>query len=89
MSVVIILSVGDSTTHLHGGATATTQEEYLAADIGIMNGLDLPLLLPQCHHMIKALGEQPCLHPLHVSSSMLTTTTAITSTALGDMQTTV
>jgi hypothetical protein len=82
--VIIVLDVGDSAMHLHSGATATTQEEDLAAGTGMANGLGLPLLLPRCHHMIKALGEQPCLHPQHASSSMLTTTAAITSAVLGD-----
>jgi hypothetical protein len=71
-------------TRLHGRTTATTYEKDLATGTGIANIIGLPLLLPRCRHMINALGEQPYLLPLHLSSSTLMMTSAITSTALGD-----
>jgi hypothetical protein len=48
--VVFVLSMGDSAMHLHG-ATPSAEEEDLAVDTGMVDDLDLMLLLPIYHHV--------------------------------------
>jgi hypothetical protein len=63
-----VLGMGDSARHLHG-TTPTAQEEDLAVDTGMTDGLRLMLLLAICHH-VEAL-DKVVTHKLEELSMMV------------------